>query len=96
MSDSKEENHPRPSTVQTNGQTKTQGQTRNGDVEHSGTNKPSFLTAWGSTSGKPCLFSPRLDDPKSSSVVTTYFSSNAIGKSKGSEADDDTAKVGKE
>lgn len=40
----------------------------------------SGFTAWGSTSGKPYLASPRLNEPKSSSVITSYFNSMMGGK----------------
>lgn len=36
--------------------------------------KPGAITSWGSTSGKLYLSSPRLDDPKTTSTVTHYFS----------------------
>ncbi|KAK5048040.1 hypothetical protein LTR84_006230 [Exophiala bonariae] len=40
----------------------------------------SGIIAWGFTSGKPYLASPRLDDPKSSSVITSYLPSMMGGK----------------
>ena len=48
-----------------------------------------FTNAWGSTSGKPFLSSPRLDDPKSSSIIRSYFNPNPSKKetASGSEAD---------
>lgn len=50
------------------------------DASTSTTKTTTGITAWGSTTGKPYLSSPRLDDPKSSSVVTSFFSSMASGK----------------